>query len=357
MADNSRDEKDRADIILSVEGLKKHFPIRTGVFRRVTGHVRAVDGVSFDVRRNEILGVVGESGCGKSTTAKTVVRLLNPTEGKIMLEGTDIAAIRQSQLRDVRRDLQIVFQDPYGSLNRRMRVRSILEEPYLIHKVHVDSAERSRKVAELLDHVGLTEEQADRFPHAFSGGQRQRIGIARALALNPKLIVADEPVSALDVSIQAQIINLLQDLQERFGLTYILVAHDLSVIRHVSDRVAVMYLGKIVEIGPKQDIFSNTMHPYTRALLSAIPIPDPKTKRKRIFLEGDVPSPANPPTGCPFHTRCPSVMPICKTVPPLLLEYGKGHQTACHLHYNHADYEELPAGLGKSAAVSGGESR
>jgi oligopeptide/dipeptide ABC transporter ATP-binding protein len=317
--------------LLEVNGLKKHFPIKTGILKRTTGHVYAVDGVSFAVEKGETLGLVGESGCGKSTTGRAVLRLIAPTDGTITFEGTDIMAASRSELQRLRRDMQIIFQDPYASLNPRMRVRNIVGESLKIHDIGTE-AERKKRVFELLETVGLSAEHAERYPHEFSGGQRQRIGIARALALKPKLIICDEPVSALDVSIRAQVINLLEDLQDEFDLTYVFIAHDLSVVKHASDRVAVMYLGKIVEISDSAVLYGCPQHPYTEALLSAVPIPDPTTERarRRIILEGDVPSPANPPPACRFHTRCPRATEICSQDEPPLIDHGGGHFAACH---------------------------
>jgi oligopeptide/dipeptide ABC transporter ATP-binding protein len=321
-----------SESILEVKELKKHFPIKAGFFKRTIGHVRAVDGVDLSVKPGETLGIVGESGCGKTTLGRTIIRLTDATEGSIVFEGSDITRLSRREMRPIRRDVQIVFQDPYASLNPRMTVRDIISEPLRIHGQFRGGQGKAR-VDELLRRVGLSPEHANRFPHEFSGGQRQRIGFARALALNPKLIVLDEPVSALDVSIQAQVINLLDRLQRELGLTYLFIAHDLAVVRHISDRVAVMYLGKIVEVGPRAQIYNEPTHPYTQALLSAVPIESPnlRGKRKRIVLEGDVPSPANPPSGCRFRTRCWKAQEICAEVePPLAVPAGGTHPTACH---------------------------
>lgn len=318
------------DILLKVENLVKHFPITKGIiFSKQVGAVKAVDGVSFTIKRGETLGLVGESGCGKSTTGRLILRLIEPTSGKVEFEGRNILTLNKTEMRQIRRDMQIIFQDPYASLNPRMTVGDIIGEPMVVHGM-AKGAELEKRVQKLLDVVGLASYHARRYPHEFSGGQRQRIGIARALAVNPKLIVCDEPVSALDVSIQAQVINLMQDLQEEFGLTYLFIAHDLSVVKHISDRVAVMYLGKIVELADKNELYESPMHPYTKALLSAIPIPDPTIKRERILLEGDVPSPINPPPGCSFHTRCPMATEVCRTKVPEFKDYGGGHYVACH---------------------------
>jgi len=326
--------------LLEVRDLKKHFPIRTGVLKRTTGYVYAVDGVSFDVEKGETMGLVGESGGGKSTVGRTILRLTEATGGSVTFEDVDVMKASRSEMNVLRRDMQIVFQDPYASLNPRMRIRDIVGEALKIHDIGTE-AERKKRVAELLETVGLTAEHAERYPHEFSGGQRQRIGIARALALNPKLIILDEPVSALDVSIRAQVLNLLEDLQGEFDLTYLFVSHDLSVVKHISDRIAVLYLGKLVEISDSSDLYDRPQHPYTEALLSAVPIPDPHTERsrRRIILEGDVPSPANPPSGCVFHPRCPRAQEICTTEMPRLVSTGDAgdrHEVACYFpaHFN-----------------------
>ena len=318
------------EILLNVKNLVKHFPIKGGLLGKTVGAVKAVDGVSFFIREGETLGMVGESGCGKSTTGRVVLRLLEATSGEVWFEDKNVLTLSKEAMRAQRRKMQIIFQDPYASLNPRMTIGSIIGEAMEIHGI-AKGKDKEEKVMSLLETVGLGAHHMNRYPHEFSGGQRQRIGVARALAVDPKLVICDEPVSALDVSIQAQVINLMQDLQEQFGLTYLFIAHDLSVVKHISDRVAVMYLGKIVELAEKDELYRNPQHPYTQALLSAIPIPDPVTKRERIILEGDVPSPVNPPKGCHFHTRCKYAMPICKESDPEFKDYGSEHFVACHL--------------------------
>ena len=320
------------EVILRVQNLKKHFPIMRGVFRRQVGAVKAVDGVSFDIYRGETLGLVGESGCGKSTTGRTILRLYDVTDGRIFFEEKDITDISGEELRAIRPRMQMIFQDPQASLNPRMTVGSIVAEPLTEHSV-VRGHERQQRVEELLRIVGLEPSFANRYPHEFSGGQRQRIGIARALALNPALILCDEPIAALDVSIQAQVVNLLEDLQEELGLTYLFISHDLSMIRHISDRVAVMYLGKIMELADRDALYRDPLHPYTQALLSAVPVPDPEVeaRRQRTILQGDVPSPVNPPTGCPFNTRCPVAEASCFVEVPAWRELRPDHFVACHL--------------------------
>ena len=317
--------------LIEVKNLKKYFPIRKGVLQREVARVHAVDDVSFAVNEGETIGLVGESGCGKSTLGRCIVRLLEPTEGDVVFQGRSIGKLGARSLRPLRRQMQMVFQDPYASLNPRKRVGTIVSDPLRIHRIG-DRQERKKQVEELLEAVGLSPEHYNRFPHEFSGGQRQRIGVARALALRPKLVVADEPVSALDVSIQAQMINLLEELQDEFSLTYVFIAHDLGVVRHVSDRIAVMYLGRIMELSPAEELYERPIMPYTEALLSAVPIPDPdlSDQRERIVLEGDVPSPINPPSGCRFHPRCRYATEICSQVDPPLADYGNGHLAACH---------------------------
>jgi oligopeptide/dipeptide ABC transporter ATP-binding protein len=316
--------------LLEVRDLRKHYPVRKGLFSRISGHVYAVDGISFSIAHGETLGLVGESGCGKSTAGKTVLKLIDPTSGTIRVRGEPIEHLKPREMRAWRRDLQVVFQDPYSSLNPRLSAGAIVAEPLINYGVASGAALKER-IAALFQKVGLREDQMARFPHEFSGGQRQRIGIARALALNPKLIVCDEPVSALDVSVQAQVINLLMDLQREFGLSYLFIAHDIAVVEHICHRIAVMYLGKIVELTDRRSLFAMPQHPYTEALLSAVPVPDPKAKRKRIILSGDVPSPINPPSGCRFHTRCPYAFDRCKVEEPAMREVRPGHHVACHL--------------------------
>ncbi|MEU9575052.1 dipeptide ABC transporter ATP-binding protein [Streptomyces massasporeus] len=345
------------EVLLKVTGLQKHFPIRKGLLQRQTGAVRAVDGIDFEVRKGETLGVVGESGCGKSTMGRLITRLLEPTGGSVEFEGQDITHLKTGELRPMRRDVQMIFQDPYSSLNPRHTIGTIVGAPFRLQGVEPEGGVK-KEVQRLLSVVGLNPEHYNRYPHEFSGGQRQRIGIARALALNPKLVVADEPVSALDVSIQAQVVNLLDDLQEELGLTYVIIAHDLSVVRHVSDRIAVMYLGKIVELAERDQLYKSPMHPYSKALLSAVPIPDPKrrgAKSERILLKGDVPSPIAPPSGCRFHTRCWKATEICKTTEPPLKELRAGQRVACHHPENFADQQPQDTKLLSSAHEAAAE--
>jgi oligopeptide/dipeptide ABC transporter ATP-binding protein len=334
--DDPRPTAEPGEVLLEVSGLRKHFPVTRGaIFKRQVGAVKAVDGIDFAVRRGETLGLVGESGCGKTTTGRMITRLLEPSDGRIVFEGQDITHVSQGRMRPLRRDIQMIFQDPYSSLNPRKTVGSIVGAPFRLQNVDTESGVK-KAVQDLLDVVGLNPEHYNRYPHEFSGGQRQRIGIARTLALRPKLIVADEPVSALDVSIQAQVVNLLEDLQDEFNLTYVVIAHDLSVVRHISDRVGVMYLGKMVELSDGKDVYENPMHPYTVALLSAVPVPDPaqRANRERIRLQGDVPSPLNPPPACRFHTRCWKAQEVCGKVEPPMVELTPGHAVACHFPVN-----------------------
>lgn len=320
------------DALLQVKNLVKHFPLTGGLLARVVDKVHAVDGVSFELARGETLGLVGESGCGKSTTGRCILRLIEPTAGEVWFEGKCVTAMGKTELRSMARDMQIIFQDPYASLNPRMSVGAIVGEALIIHKLTRNAREYQDRIVELLETVGLSADQMRRYPHEFSGGQRQRIGIARALAVKPKLLVCDEAVSALDVSIQAQVINLLEDLQAKLDLTYLFIAHDLSVVEHISDRVAVMYLGRIVEMATARELYTTPLHPYTEALLSAMPVPDPSFKRKRMVLQGDVPSPIHPPTGCHFHTRCPKAQTdLCRQQAPELKQSSDGHWVACHL--------------------------
>jgi len=320
-----------AQSLLRIRNLKKYFPVRSGLFSRETGHVHAVDDVSFDITEGETLGLVGESGCGKSTTGRAILRLIEPTSGEIWFRDSNVTDLDDRSMRHLRKEVQMIFQDPYSSLDPRMTVGSIIGEALLVHRLAVDRKAREERVVELLETVGLSAEHLRRYPHEFSGGQRQRIGIARALAVSPSMIVCDEAVSALDVSVQAQVVNLMEDLQKKFGLTYLFIAHDLSVVEHISTRVAVMYLGKIVELAPAKDLYINPRHPYSEALLSAVPVPDPTAKRQRIILEGDVPSPVTPPSGCRFHTRCALRVPSCSHNEQVLTEVSPGHWVACQV--------------------------
>lgn len=319
------------ETILEVRNLKKYFPIKTTSFKGRAGQVKAVDDVSFEIYEGETLGIVGESGSGKSTLGRTILRLLNPTEGEVVFEGIHLEKLSARELNDIRKNMQMVFQDPFSSLNPRMRVEQLVREPLVVRKI-LNKADQSERVIDLIEKVGLTKEALKKFPHEFSGGQRQRIGIARALSMNPKFIIADEPVSALDVSVQSQVLNLMMDLQDEFNLTYLFISHDLSVVKHISDRVGVMYLGRIVEIGPKKNIYDNPLHPYTQALLSAIPVAEFGNKREVIQLKGEPPSPADPPSGCAFHTRCPHAFDRCHIERPLLVQQASGQSVACHLY-------------------------
>lgn len=318
-----------SDILVEVKNIKKYFNVKKGFFGQNQSN-KAVDGVNFDIRTGETLSLVGESGCGKSTTGRLVLKLLPLTGGDVFFEGKQITNYSDNEMRPLRKNMQMIFQDPYSSLNPRIKIKELIAEPLLVH-TDMTKEERYKKVEELLDIVGLDKENMEKYSHEFSGGQRQRIGIARALSVNPKLIVADEPVSSLDVSIQSQVLNLMQDLQKEFGLTYLFISHNLSVVEHISTRVCVMYLGKIVEVATRDDLYANPLHPYTKALLSAVPKPDPTIKQKRLILQGDIPSPVNPPSGCNFHTRCPNCMDICKTEMPETKDFGNGHKAACHL--------------------------
>ena len=320
-----------AQSLLRIRNLRKYFPVRSGLFSRETGHVHAVDDVSFDIAEGETLGLVGELGCGKSTTGRAILRLIEPTSGEIWFRDRNVTDLDERSMRHLRKEIQMIFQDPYSSLDPRMTVGSIIGEALLVHRLAADRKAREERVVELLETVGLSAEHLHRYPHEFSGGQRQRIGIARALAVSPSMIVCDEAVSALDVSVQAQVVNLLEDLQKKFGLTYLFIAHDLSVVEHISTRVAVMYLGKIVELAPAKDLYINPRHPYSEALLSAVPVPDPTAKRRRIILEGDVPSPVMPPSGCRFHTRCALRVPSCSHNEQVLTEVSPGHWVACQV--------------------------
>lgn len=332
------------ELMVKVENLKKYFPVRGGILQRVIGYVKAIDGVSFGIRRNEIFGLVGETGCGKTTLGRVILRLIEPTAGKIYFEGSEITSLNRKEIRKMRQSMQIIFQDPYSSLHPRKMIKEIVGEPLKIH-FSLKDAEIKERVLETLYAVGLSEEHMYRYPHEFSGGQRQRIAIARALILKPKFLVLDEPTSALDVSVQARVLKLLQDLQREFSLTYLFITHNMSVIEYMSDRVAVMYLGKIVEMAPREELFVNTLHPYTISLFSAIPVPDPEVRRRRILLKGEVPSPFNPPAGCRFNTRCPLAQPICKEAEPELSKIGENHFVACH-------YQEKSKAMMKEIHVS-----
>lgn len=327
---NQHDVQNREKLV-EVKNIKKYFPIKGGFLKRTVAHVKAVDDITFDVYKGETLGIVGESGSGKSTLGRMILRLLDSTEGEIRFDGQEITNISQRKMRNLRKEMQTIFQDPYASLNPRMSVGEIIEEPMVVQKL-MSKNEREKRVINLLETVGLNESARNKYPHEFSGGQRQRIGIARALSTRPKLIIGDEPVSALDVSVQSQVLNLMEDLQDEYGLTYIFIAHDLSVVKHISDRVAVMYLGKLAEIAPKESIYKKPLHPYTQALISAVPTTNVEEEKERVVLEGDLPSPSNPPSGCPFHTRCPEAHERCKTERPQLTNMGGGHYVACHLY-------------------------
>lgn len=317
--------------LIQVKNLTKYFPIKTGFLQRTTGYVKAVDGVDFEIFPGKTFGLVGESGCGKSTTGRSILRLVEPTAGEVIFDGQDITKLPPRKMRNVYRNMQLIFQDPYGSLDPRMTAEKLIMEPMIVHNLYTPK-ERKKKVSEILEVVGLGAYHASRYPHEFSGGQRQRIGIALALVLNPNFIIADEPVSALDVSIQSQILNLLKQLQQDFNIAYLFIAHDLSVVKHISHSVGIMYLGRIVEMGEKEQVYHQSLHPYTKALLSAAPVADPDVSKERILLEGDVPSPANPPSGCTFHPRCPACMEICRQKSPLLRDMGNGHRVSCHLY-------------------------
>jgi peptide/nickel transport system ATP-binding protein len=330
---NDEKQSSQPENLLEIQNLKTYYPVKGGFFKRTIGHVKAVDNISFEIKRGETLGLVGESGCGKSTAGRTILRLLKPTEGSILFEGKNITRVSGKSLREIRQDMQMVFQDPYASLNPMQMVGDIIAEP-IYNYSKKSKAELKQEVMDLLEKVGLPPEAYFKYAHEFSGGQRQRIGIARALALRPKLIIADEPVSALDVSVQSQVLNLLKDLQEEFELTFLFIAHDLSVVKHMSDRIGVMYLGNMVEIADKNSLYAEPLHPYTQALISAIPSPDPRQKKERIILKGDVPSPINPPSGCPFHPRCPMAMEECTKQKPVLKEVKPSHRVACHLYKN-----------------------